>query len=187
MSASFAIAPAVKIRDRPIEARRAARAGKALRERRIVDLLNSGVSVAEIAAREGVTEKRMRALVWEILARRVPAPPAEFVALQVSRLNEALIVAYTAMSGTNLEAVDRVVRIVRELDRYHGFADADRPSRREEQGPEAEARQPLALGPHGAEAASRRPERCESCPETGAAPDASEQEAASLPAVPAES
>jgi hypothetical protein len=26
------------------------------------------------------------------------------------------------MTGANLKAVDRVVRIVRELDRYHGFA-----------------------------------------------------------------
>ena len=48
--------------------------------------------------------------------------PAEFLALQVSRLNEALLVAYGAMSAENLEAVDRVVKIVRELDRYHGFA-----------------------------------------------------------------
>ena len=40
----------------------------------------------------------------------------------MSRLNEALLVAYGAMSPVNLEAVDRVVKIVRELDRYHGFA-----------------------------------------------------------------
>ncbi len=51
----------------------------------------------------------------------MPAPPQEFVAIQVSRLNEALLVAYSAMSPTNLGAVDRVVKIVRELDRYHGF------------------------------------------------------------------
>ena len=66
-----------------------------------------------------MTEKRMRALVHEILARRMPEPPAEFLALQVSRLNEALLVAYSAMSGANLGAVDRVVKIARELDRYH--------------------------------------------------------------------
>jgi hypothetical protein len=40
----------------------------------------------------------------------------------VSRLKEALFVASGAMSAVNLEAVDRVVKIVRELDRYHGFA-----------------------------------------------------------------
>ena len=92
------------------------------REQLIVDYLNRGVSVAEIAARFGVGEKRMRAIVREILARRMPHPPEEFVAIQVSRLNEALLVAYSAMSGPNLKAVDRVVKIVRELDRYHGFA-----------------------------------------------------------------
>jgi hypothetical protein len=109
-------------RARSIEARRAGRRKKAEREMRIVGYLNSGVSVAEIAAREGVTDRRVRMLVGEILARRQPQPPAEFLALQVSRLNEALIVSYGAMSGANLEAVDRVVKIVRELDRYHGFA-----------------------------------------------------------------
>ena len=92
---------------------------------RIVGLLNRGVSVAEIASREHVTERGMRKYVRGLLARRAPEPPAEFLALQVSRLNEALIVAYSAMSGMNLQAVDRVVKIVRELDRYHGFAAAD--------------------------------------------------------------
>ncbi len=87
---------------RSIEARRAARLEKARREGRIVDLLNRGVSVAEIASRQGVTEKRMRALVSEILARRMPEPPAEFLALQVSRLNEPLLVVYGAMSGATL-------------------------------------------------------------------------------------
>jgi DNA-binding NarL/FixJ family response regulator len=57
MSASVETAPP---RDRSIETRRAARLAKAGRERRILDLLNRGVSVAEIAAVEGVTEKRMR-------------------------------------------------------------------------------------------------------------------------------
>ena len=112
--------------DRSIQARRAARLVKARREQRIVGLLNRGVSIPEIAAREGVTEKRMRAVVRDILARRMPEPPAEFLALQVSRLNEALLVAYGAMSGGNLKAVDRVVKIIRELDRYHGFVAAER-------------------------------------------------------------
>jgi transposase-like protein len=92
----------------------------------IVEYLNRGVSVAEIAARFDIGEKRMRAIIREILARRMPAPPEEFLAIQLSRLNEALLVAYSAMSPTNLKAVDQVVRIVRELDRYHGFAVAGR-------------------------------------------------------------
>ncbi len=99
---------------------RASRLAKLKREQLIVDYLNRGVSVAEIAARIGVGEKRTRALMREILARRMPHPPMEFVAIQVNRLNEALLVAYSAMSPANLKAVDQVVKIVRELDRYGG-------------------------------------------------------------------
>ena len=113
--------PATVRRDRSIEARREARRKKHVRERRIVDLLNRGLSTAELAAREGVTLRRMQILVKTILARHVPPAPAEYLALQMSRLNEAMIVAYCAMSSGNLGAVDRVVRLVREMDRYHGF------------------------------------------------------------------
>ena len=112
-------------RGRSIAARRAARRAKFDREKRIVMLLNGGVSIAEVAAREGVTVKCMRAFIREILPRRAPQLPADFVSLQINRLNEALIVSYGAMSGANLQAVDRVVRIARELDRYHGFAAAE--------------------------------------------------------------
>ncbi len=104
----------------------AARLRKFEREKVVVDYLNRGVPVSEIATRIGVGEKRMRAVIREILAYRMPAPPEEFVAIQASRLNEALLVAYRAMSPTNLKAVDCVVKIVRELDRYHGFTIAER-------------------------------------------------------------
>ncbi len=126
MSETVTLPFPAKPRSRSIAARRAARVEKAVRERRIVDSLNRGVSTAEIAAREGVTEKRMRAVVGEILARRLPEAPADYVALQIGRLNEALLVAYSAMSGTNLRAVECVVRIVREMDRYHGFVAGER-------------------------------------------------------------
>ena len=107
--------------NRSAETRRAARRRTFERERLVIADLNRGVSVREIAARLGVTEKRTRAIVREALAAHKPAPPEEFVALQISRLNEALLVAYSAMSGQNLAAVGHVVRILRELDRYHGF------------------------------------------------------------------
>ena len=113
--------PATVRRDRPIDARREARRRRHARERRIVDWLNRGVSMAELAAREGVTLRRMQILVKAILARRGPPAPAEYLALQTSRLNEAMLVAYSAMASGDLRAVDRVVRLVREMDRYHGF------------------------------------------------------------------
>src|SRR5271166_1604392 len=111
-------APALPTAVDPSTDARAARLEKFKREQQIVDYLNRGVSVPEIAARVGLSEKRMRAVIREIIARR--APPEEFLAIQMSRLNEALLVAFSAMTGANLKAVDRVVRIVRELDRYNG-------------------------------------------------------------------
>ena len=119
MSACLEAAPPLAPSHPSTEAR-AARLAKFKREQRIVEYLNRGVSVAEIAAQVGVGEKRMRAVIREILARRMPHPPEQFVAIQLSRLNEALLVAYSAMSLTNLKAVDQVVKIVRELDRYGG-------------------------------------------------------------------
>jgi DNA-binding CsgD family transcriptional regulator len=64
-------------RQRSVAARRTAGLSRAEREARIVSLLNRGVAIAEIAAREGLSLKRMRNLVREILAQRMPQPPAE--------------------------------------------------------------------------------------------------------------
>jgi DNA-binding CsgD family transcriptional regulator len=151
-ASTAALSPAPVRRDRSVQVRRKARNAKADRERQIVGLLNRGLSVAEIASRSGVSVKHMRNLVRKILAERMPQPPVEYLALQVSRLNEALLVSYSAMhnsaTGTNFEAVDRVVRIVRELDRYHGFAAVPRPREESEQlrlPPPAES--PIALRP----------------------------------------
>jgi hypothetical protein len=58
----------------------------------------------------------------------VPQPPAEFAALKVGRLNEALFVSFNAMSGANLRAVNRVVKVVRELDRYHLLPEREAPA-----------------------------------------------------------
>jgi DNA-binding NarL/FixJ family response regulator len=83
-SAEDSLGPAVR-RNRSAAARRAARLRKVTREARIIGLLNRGVSVVEIAAREGLSLKRMRNLVREILAKPMPQPPAEFLSLQISR------------------------------------------------------------------------------------------------------
>ena len=100
------------------------------RDNLVNDSLNRGLSMAEIADQIGVSDKRMRALVREILARRLPPAPEEFAALQMSRLNAALGIAYSAMLKGDLRALDRVVRIVRELDRYAGFGGGKRPESR---------------------------------------------------------
>jgi hypothetical protein len=68
----------------------------------------------------------MRKVVRAILERRMAQPPAEYLALQAGRLNEAL--SCSAMHGpktdADFKAIDSVVKIVREMDRHHGFVPA---------------------------------------------------------------
>ena len=59
-----------------------------------------------------------------------------------------MLVAYGAMGGGNLDAVDRVMKLARELDRYHGFAARDLPRR--ERDPALAHAAPLALASPGA-------------------------------------
>jgi hypothetical protein len=125
---NYTASPPAPSGDRSIKASRAARNEKYNRERRIVNYLNAGVSTAEMAAREGLTHRRMRAVVQETLAKRMPGPPAEFLATQIGRLNEALLISYSALSPRNLRAVECYVKIVRELDRYHGLAAPEPPA-----------------------------------------------------------
>ncbi len=102
---------------------RRARIRRATAERRlrIVERLTAGLSVAEIAGAEAVTARRVRQLVAETLAEHAVDTPAGFVPLQICRLGAAMQVAYAKMMTGDLQALDRVVKIVRELDRYHGF------------------------------------------------------------------
>src|ERR1700722_2591992 len=171
MSDTVETAPLAVPRDRSVEARRAARQVKASQERRIIASLNRGVPVAVIAEWEDVGEKRMRALVRDILTRRMPEPPSQFLAMQVSRLNEALLVSFDAMSRCNLQAVDRVVKIVRELDRYHGFVAAERWGLRDRS--EAPAQADAELLAQLVERIRRVPPRPEiqSAPGNGVAPE----------------
>jgi DNA-binding CsgD family transcriptional regulator len=70
--------------------REAARRERAERERRVVGLLNGGLSMAEIAAREGITERGMRKYVRAVIARRGPEateppdPSPGVIAVQVT-------------------------------------------------------------------------------------------------------
>jgi hypothetical protein len=91
------------------------------RETRILRMLTAGVNGAEIARREGLSPRRTREMIQSFFARRRDMAPVDFVDLQVTRLQEALVVAYAAMNGGNMKAVAMVVKIVRELDRYHGL------------------------------------------------------------------
>jgi hypothetical protein len=101
--------------------RRATKRELAARDLKFVEKLAAGVTIEELAASEGVSPQWVRRRKAALLAQRAIDPPHEFIQLQIRRLSEAMLVAYSAMSNGNLHAVDRVVKIVREFDRYHGF------------------------------------------------------------------
>jgi DNA-binding CsgD family transcriptional regulator len=113
--------PVVRL-DRSPAARDAARQAKAERERRDVDLVNDGLSMAEIAAREGVSERGMLKSIRALIARRGPEATDAFIAVQVNRLNEAPRTSYGAASEKTLATVDRVVGIACELGRRTALA-----------------------------------------------------------------
>jgi hypothetical protein len=104
--------------------RGAARRATAARKLRIVERLVAGASVARIAQGEDCSIRRVRQIIAETLKEREIDPPASFVRLQIARLNDAMMVAYTRMIEGDLQAMDRFVKLVGELDRYHGFGRA---------------------------------------------------------------
>jgi hypothetical protein len=102
--------------------KRATKREMAKRDLRLIEKLAAGVSIEEIAASEGISVQWARERKAVILAERAIDPPHEFVQLQIRRLSEAMLVAYSSMSAGNVKAVDQVIKVVRELDRYHGIA-----------------------------------------------------------------
>ncbi len=102
--------------------KRATKRATAMRDMRIVRALAHGELIDEIALREGLTLRRARERVAAVVARRALEPTETFIAVQITRLNEMMLVAYAAMKDGNMAAVDRVLKITREYDRYHGLA-----------------------------------------------------------------
>ena len=109
--------------------RRATKRELAQRDLKLVEQLAAGVTIEEISANQGISLKWAKERKAAVLARRAIDPPHEFMQLQIRRLSEAMLVAYSSMSIGNVKAVDQVIRIVRELDRYHGFGPYPAPRR----------------------------------------------------------
>ena len=105
----------------PPARRVATRRAIAERKLRIVERLTSGLSVAHIAHVEKLTIHRVRQIIAEMLEKREVDPPSGYVQLQIARVGEAMVVAHTMMLQGDLQALDRLIKLNGELDRYHGF------------------------------------------------------------------
>ena len=60
------------------------------------------------------------------MRRRWVAPAQEFARLQIARLDGMILKLIDRVQKGELEAIDRALKIVDRLDRYHGFTRANR-------------------------------------------------------------
>jgi hypothetical protein len=128
-----------RARNRRRELLREARRLRAARKDRMFGYVVSGMPHGAIARMENCSVQAVRKAIAHELAERRIAPAGDFAKLQIARLNDALMAASSKMLEGDMAALDRVVKIVAELDRYHGLAQAL--ERRES------AARPLALAP----------------------------------------
>jgi hypothetical protein len=84
------------------------------------DLLVSGYSVEQIASRTKKSPSAVRRAVDQALATRQLDAPEDYARLQVARLTKALRCADVSLEEGDLKAIAPFVKVVRELNLYHG-------------------------------------------------------------------
>lgn len=93
---------------------------------RVLASLVAGAGLDEIGAAERLTRKRTENILREALRGRWVAPAEEFARLQIARLERMIAKLVGRLQQGDLEAIDRALKIVDRLDRYHGFTKGKR-------------------------------------------------------------
>jgi hypothetical protein len=96
------------------------------RAQRILASLIAGSGVDEIAGKERLTPKRTESILRQELRSRWVAPAEDFARLQIARLEQMILKLLERLQSGDLKAIDRALKIVDRLDRYHGFTKANR-------------------------------------------------------------
>ena len=84
------------------------------------DLLVSGYSIEQIASHTKTSASAVRRAVGQALAKRRLDAPEDYARLQVARLTKALRCADVSLEEGDLKAIAPFVKVVRELNLYHG-------------------------------------------------------------------
>ena len=84
------------------------------------DLLVSGYSIEQIASHTKTSPSAVRRAVDQALAKRQLDSPEDYARLQVARLTKALRCADVSLDEGDLKAIAPFVKVVRELNLYHG-------------------------------------------------------------------
>ncbi len=96
------------------------------RAQRVLASLIAGAGVDEIGAAERLTRKRTESILRQELRNRWIAPADDFAKLQIARLEQMILKLLDRLQDCDLKTIDRALRIVDRLDRYHGFTKARR-------------------------------------------------------------
>jgi hypothetical protein len=111
----------------PSERQQTRAAAKARRAKRVerreayFDLLASGYTHHQIAAAMRVSLASVRRTIDQAIAERRLDAPERFVHVQVARLLKALSAADMRIEQGDIRAIAPLVRIMTELNRYHGL------------------------------------------------------------------
>ena len=85
------------------------------------DLLVSGYSIEQIATAMTTSPATVRRVVGLALAKRRLDPPEDYARIQVARLTKALRCADESLEEGDVRAIAPFLKIVRELNLYHGL------------------------------------------------------------------
>jgi hypothetical protein len=96
------------------------------RAQRVLASLIAGAGVDEIGATERLTRRRTESILRQELRNRWVAPAEDFARLQIARLEQMIFKLLERLQSGDLKAIDRALKIVDRLDRYHGFTKAQR-------------------------------------------------------------
>jgi hypothetical protein len=99
--------------------------GMVLRRQRIFARLREGLGYEEIAAEEGVSLRRIRQIVSEVLQKRAVDSGADHAKLQLERLAPAMQLAADAISAGDVTAIAPYLKVLDRLDRYQSVAVAN--------------------------------------------------------------
>jgi hypothetical protein len=94
------------------------------RAQRVLASLIAGAGVDEIGAVERLTRKRTESILRHELRSRWVASAEDFARLQIARLEQMILKLLDRLQDGDLKAIDRALKIVDRLDRYHGFTKA---------------------------------------------------------------
>ena len=98
--------------------RRTAR-DREIRRRRIFALKRRGWTNDEIAEAENLSSERIRQILQDSLDKRWVDPNDDHLRMQIARLDPSLRLAADKVDAGDLKGIDRLLRVMERLDRYH--------------------------------------------------------------------